>query len=213
MDAEDLSIVAFMDESRKPVRDEAKRRSATDDHHYVVAGAILLHGDGDPLRSAIHELQQSVGRPLHYSDLRRRAREDALLGLAEIPDWDGILFETDRAQPSNSPESRIRHIILNTALPALFVEHGARQVTLETRATPHLGFRQLDQHDHSTFRSLIDRGRVPEGRSIRHDDKSEPLLWVCDLLAGARTDFICGVDRSMYPLIAHRVLRLERISV
>lgn len=85
-------------------------------------------------------------------------------------------------------------------------------VTLETRAAPKKGFHTLDQHDHATWRSLIDRDLVPAGRAIVHADKTEPLLWVADLLAGARSDYLCGADRGLYPLIAHRVSHITAVD-
>ena len=141
-----------------------------------------------------------------------RRRATALTGIAEITGWHGLVHETAAPVPFRRPEQRTRARILAAALPNLAGQHGVRVVTLETRAAPKKGFHTLDQHDHATWRSLIDRGLVAHGHALAHGDKTEPLLWIADLLAGARTDHLCGADRGMYPLIAHRVSHITTVA-
>lgn len=208
----DLDILAFMDESKKPVRDPATGKVSAAGDHYVVAAAIVLKGDMAGIRAQLQDLLEEVGHDLHYSHMSARRRTVALTGIANIWGWDGLVYETATPVPSRRPEQRTRARILTAAFPDLTGVHGVRVVTLETRAAPKKGFYTLDQHDHATWRSLIDRGLVPSGRAITHDDKAEPLLWCADLLAGARSDYLCGTDRGMYPLIAHRVSHITAVD-
>ena len=208
----DLDILAFVDESRKPMRDPATGNVATTGDHYVVAAAIVLSGDAAGMRDELRGLLEEVGHDLHYSQLSAKRRAVALNGIAGIAGWDALVYETAAPVPGRRPERRTRARILTAALPDLTGAHGVRVVTLETRAAPKKGFHTLDQHDHATWRSLVDRGLVPTGRAIAHGDKAEPLLWVADLLAGARSDHLCGADRGMFPLIAHRVSHITTVD-
>lgn len=208
----DLDILAFVDESKKPVRDPATGKVSAAGDHYVVAAAIVLNGDAADIRAELRDLLEEVGHDLHYSHMSARRRAVALTGIVDISGWDGLVYETATPVPGRRPEQRTRARILTAALPDLTEVHGVRVVTLETRAAPQKGFYTLDQDDHATWRSLIDRGLVPSGRAIAHGDKSEPLLWVADLLAGARSDYLCGTDRGMYPLIAHRASHITTVE-
>ena len=208
----DIDILAFVDESKKPMRDPATGKVAATGDHYVVAVAIVLSGDAADIRAELRDLLEVVGHDLHYSHMSARRRTVALTGIADISGWDGLVYETATPVPGRRPEQRTRARILSAAFPDLTGVHGVRVVTLETRAAPKKGFHTLDQHDHATWRSLIDRGLVPSGGVIVHGDKAEPLLWVADLVAGARTDYLCGTDRGMYPLIAHRVSHITPVT-
>lgn len=61
--------------------------------------------------------------------------------------------------------------------------------------------------------SLLTENKVGRSFGITHAGKEEPLLWLADVLAGARTDFLCGVDMEMWSLMAHRVSAIVRVSV
>lgn len=208
----DLDILAFVDESKKPVRDPATGRVSNVGDHYVVAAAIVLKGDAVGIRADLRDLLEEVGHDLHYSHMSARRRRVALTRIAEISGWDGLVYETTTPVPGRRPEQRTRARILTAAFPDLTEVHGVRVITLETRAAPKKGFHTLDEHDHATWRSLTDRGLLPPGRVITHGDKAEPLLWLADLLAGARSDYLCGADRGMYPLIAHRVGHITAVD-
>lgn len=61
MSARDIpadELVAFVDEPRKPVRDEATGRVAGEGGHYVVAAAVVLRGDADDCRLALRDLAE-----------------------------------------------------------------------------------------------------------------------------------------------------------
>jgi hypothetical protein len=61
--------------------------------------------------------------------------------------------------------------------------------------------------------SLLTGDEIDPLFGIAHAGKEEPLLWLADVLAGARTDFLCGVDREMWSLMAHRVSAVVRVPV
>ena len=206
-------LIAFLDESRKPPRDPSTGRPSGSSHHYVVAGAIVLDGDTSGMRQNIADIELDLGYPLHYSDLRSSTRRrDAIAAIATIPEWDGYLFETARSLPQrNYSEHHVRAKVLTAAFVHLSVNEGVAQITLETRARPKQGMYHLDLKDHQVLRKLLRRQAVPANVHIRHDDKTERILAVADLLAGARSDFLCRVDPEPYTLIAHRVRAIDTV--
>lgn len=208
----ELDLAAFLDESRKPVRDPRTGRPVPSGLHYVVAASIVLHGDSEPLRANLTAIAHDVGRPLHYADLGTKGRVRTLTALGELDRWEGLIYETSDPINERIPERRTRARLLKTAFPDLVINHEVQTITMETRSTPIKGFHQLDEQDHSTWRSLIDRGSIPAGPTLGHKDKSEPLLWVPDLLAGVRSDHLCVVNRSNFALISHRVSSIVSVS-
>lgn len=202
---DDLDVVAFLDESRKPIRDPQSGRPVASELHYAVAAAMLFRGDLESLRADLVSIARNVGGSLHYADLGPGRRIAALTALGELDGWEGLIYETAVPLSHRIPERRTRARLLGVAFPDLLNRHEVHTITLETRASPQRGFSQLDQHDHSTWQSLVDQGLVPRRRVLTHGDKSEPLLWVADLMAGARTDHLCAVNRGNYAIISHRV--------
>ena len=88
----------------------------------------------------------------------------------------------------------------------LSTELGVKDLVLESRSKPAAGFVTLDQNDHRTLNKLKQSQQVPADLRVRHDTKDEPLLWIADLLAGARTDWLCHAPgRDMFPRLGHRV--------
>lgn len=209
---DDLDVVAYLDESRKPVRDPKSGRVSSSGLHYVVAAAMVFHGDVKSISANLSALAMDIGRKLHYSDLGPERQVEVLREVAGMGGWEGLIYETAAPLSNDIPERRTRARILKVALPDLLNRHEVRAVTLETRASPKKGFMQLDQHDHSTWRSLVDLGLIPTDGVLTHGTKSEPLLWVADLVAGARTDHLCNVNRGSYALIGHRVTAITPVA-
>lgn len=88
-------LVAFFDESKKPVRDRATKKVVPNSEFYVVAGAVVLHGDLDGFRAQVAKLEADLGFTLHYYDLNSRARLTAAVeAIDSIEGWDTYLFET-----------------------------------------------------------------------------------------------------------------------
>jgi hypothetical protein len=131
--------------------------------------------------------------------------------LLEFDQWDAYLFET--ARPSTEAGRRQHHLrsrLLKSAFSYLSDE-GVVRAVVETRANPKEGFYSLDQKDHDVLRKLQRHERVAAGFTITHADKSELLLVVADMVAGARTDWLCAVSRDPYALISHRVQYLDAL--
>lgn len=204
-DANAISVIAYLDESKKPMRNSSTGKVSDSGEHYVVAAAVLMRGDQQVLRQRLHGVRRSLGRDLHYSGLSPVQRSFVARTVAETPDWDGVIYETATPLPASRPERRTRSRLLTTAFMDLTSTHGVDEAVFETRATPSRGLHALDEHDHATWYSLVERGLVDSRLTIRHENKSEPLLWLADALAGSRTDYLCGVDRGVFPLLAHRV--------
>ncbi len=205
-------LIAFLDESKKPVRDPATGRPSGRGDHYVVAAAIVIEGDTD-IRTAINEVERRLGFPLHYADLRSRGRRLAAIAeLERIGGWEGYLFETARPLPVRRySEHHIRAKTLEAAFTALHEVGGVSRIVLETRATPAKGFLELDEKDHAVLQRLLSREVVPGDFTIAHADKTERMLAIADVLAGARSDYLCFADQEAYPLIAHRVRSVKTL--
>ena len=69
---DELELLAFLDESNKPVRDPATGKVANTGNRYVVAAAVVLRGEAEPIRNELRALRDRIGYDLHYSDLGRK---------------------------------------------------------------------------------------------------------------------------------------------
>lgn len=208
-----FDLVAYLDESKKPMRDMATGRPSGKGEHYVVAAAVVIEGDSATIREAIVSIEARLGYRLHYADLRSRERRLAAIEeLDRIPGWDGYLFETARPLPASGySEHHIRAKTLTVAFTVLGVDVGVTRVILETRAAPKRGFTRLDENDRGVWQKLVTNKEVPADLRMDHADKTEPILAVVDILAGARSDFLCLSDQEAYPLIAHRIRSIHTL--
>jgi hypothetical protein len=209
----ELGLHAFLDESRKPLRDGATGGVATWGDHYAIAAVTLLEGTIDDSREQLKAFRRELGFSLHFSDLAPRRRRLVIEGLLTMESWDGFLYESAEPLSRSIPERRMRDRILRVAFDDLATEFGVRAFTLESRATPRHGQWTLNRQDHSTLATLISRGQVPRSAALAHATKSEPILWIADVIASCRTDYLCGKDRSIFPLLAHRLFRISGIQV
>ena len=205
-DDTETDLVAFLDESRKPPRDRATGSvGLAQSHVYVVAAAVVLRGDHDEIREVLDRLHQRIDQRLHYRDLGVERRREVLDAVADIDAWDGYLIETSRPLPAAGfSEHHVRAKLVEAAFAQLS-ELGVIRAVFESRGAGHASFRELDQRDHGVARKMRRQGRIAADLRVDHSDKSERLLEIPDLLAGARTDALCGVDAEMYPRLAHRV--------
>ncbi len=199
-------LVAFIDESRKPLR---HRKTGKPDHgrlYYVTAAAVLFRGDLEECRSALLRAEAGLGFDLHYSDLksstRRRTAVDAI---AAVGDWEGYFYEL--AGPiSGSPgaERKARFDQLSQAFQDL-ENVGVSHATLETRNRAAARNMTLDERDRALVVKLRQAGKISDNFEIAHSGKDEPMLKIADVLASSRTDLLCAKDESIFPRLAHRV--------
>lgn len=205
MRRDDAKLIAFVDESCKPARDPSTQRAIPDRYRYVLGCTIAFEADIRDLRCELSRLETSLGKPLHYRELAHTARETALTHAASLDSWEGALFETSRdIIRQHRSEHHVRAKLLERALRLLQERFGVAEVVMESRSTRRRGPGQLDQKDHQVLRKMRGQGLI-EAIELRHDDKSEVMLGLPDLLAGARTDHLCGVDRTAFALIANRI--------
>lgn len=207
---DDAKLVAFVDESCKPVRDPSTGEALPDRYRYVLACAVVFEADIAAVRHDLSTLERSLGKPLHYRKMGPNARETALTHISRLDMWDGVLVETSQAvHRQHHSEHHVRARLLQRALASLSNEFGVAEIVIESRSRLQLGPGQLDQKDHQVLRRLRGQGLISAVR-LRHDDKSEIMLSLPDLLAGARTDHLCGVNRTAFALIAGRVRAVTR---
>ena len=207
-----MDLVAYLDESRKPVRDPATGKVAGNREHYIVAAAVVLRADGEAIRQHIASVERDLGFGLHYRHLRSRARKVAALeAIVAMPDWDGYLFETSAPIDFRRyPEAFVRAAILKVAFPRLAKVVGDGGVVIESRGMRDRPLGGLDQADVTLASKLRRAGEVGSGFVVEHATKEDALLAIPDLLAGVRGDDLCGVDRSLYPRVAHRIRGVEK---
>ena len=205
-------LTAFLDESRKPIRNPATGR--VDDlgrNHYVVAAAVVLDGDIPNIRRQLERIEAEIGYPLHYQDLSTARRVEVLEVIAGIDGWDGYLFETARALPdAHYSEHHVRAKLVADALTYLSSQ-GVVEAVLETRAGTNRRFLPLDDKDHDVVRRLQRQEAIPDSFRISHDDKTEAILQIADLPAGARSDWLCDVNREAHARIGHRVRAIRTV--
>ncbi len=199
-------LIAFLDESRKPTRNPATGRvDSRGLRHYVVAAAAVIDGDIPDIRRQLRRIEDRLGYPLHYRNLSTARRVQTLEAIDHIDGWDGYLYETARALPdANYNEHHVRAKLVAEALTHLSSQ-GVVEAVLETRAGTNWRFLPLDDKDHDVVRRLQQQETIPDSFRIHHGDKTEAILQIADLLAGARSDWLCGVNRENYARIGHRV--------
>ena len=206
-------LVAFLDESKKPVRSRATGKVANKGEYYVVAGAVVFDGEIDCHRTRITKLETELGFKLHYSELSTSRRREALQAIAELEGWEAHLFESrNPIRAGAGAEHHTRAKVLAEAFTYLSSRHGVARVVLETRSQPSQGFETLDRKDNQVLQKLMTHQKVPRGFSIRHESKTEPILGLADIVAGARTDHLCAVNEAMYPLVAHLVHEIRKVG-
>lgn len=205
-------LIAFLDESRKPVRNPATGRVHRPGRsHYVVSAAVVIDGDAPDIRRQLGRVEGGIGYRLHYRNLTPSRRTETLEAIDGIDGWDGYLFETARALPdTHYNEHHVRAKVVEEAFTYLSAE-GVVEAVLETRAGSKQDFQALDDNDRRVWRRLKRQGTVPKNFRIRHDDKTEAILQIADLLAGARSDWLCGVNRDPYARVTHRVRSIRTV--
>lgn len=181
-----------------------------------MVAAVVLAADADDCRSLIRTAVASseATRYQRWKLMSPTRRRTAVAGLTALDHWEAFAYET--AQPIGHrrvSDARARSLILKRAFVDLRWQRGVRRATLETRSQPSEGFVTHDQRDHQVLESLLTENEVDPSFEITHAGKEEPLLWLADVLVGARSDFLCGVDREMWSLMAHRVPAVVRVSV
>lgn len=212
MAAMDAELHGFIDESKKPVRDRQTGKVSGAGDFYVVAAAVVLRGDLRETRAELRALAGDLGVDLHYNELSRQRRIEAVERIAAIESWDGYLFETGRPLISrHNSERRLRAHTMTAAFTVLGTDEGVENLVLETRGKPSEGFTQLDDHDRQVLQRLKTKKQVPRSLSIDHATKAEPLLWLADVLAGARTDHLCNVHADIFPRVTHRIRATQTV--
>lgn len=108
-------LVAFFDESHRPVRDRKTGKPDPTKWHYVMAAAVVFVSDIERCCERLVEIETKFGYGLHYSELnsgkRRRDTVDAICGIAE---WEGYVFETPKPiSPGGGYEQTARELNLN----------------------------------------------------------------------------------------------------
>jgi len=173
--------------------------------HYVVGAVTCLEGVLGQSRIRLLELRGKLGFDFHFSELGAKRRQLVIEGIVNLDFWDGHVFETAKPVHRSTPDRRMRDRILRVAMAELANNGGVDWLTLESRSSPQGSRRTLDRRDHSCLSGLMSRGLISRNTRLTHSTKREPMLWISDIIASCRSDFICGRDRSTFPLLAHRI--------
>lgn len=197
-------LIAFVDESLKPVRGGESHDGARPPSVYAVAAVVVLAAEADGLRAALNPLKASRGGKVHYSALSGAARLEAVVLLSRQVTWDALVVETNRAVSVRNDRT-LRRAVLWEAFATLQREHGVVRVIAESRSHPSGAFGRLDHDDVLLARTARQVGLVSAPFVVSHARGEETLLTAADVIVGARTDAVCGVDRTPWSLLAHRV--------
>ena len=205
---DEATLMAYIDESRKPARDRRTGKVAVTGQHYVVAAAVAMTADTQPLRDALTSIADEInnGNPLRWTDMGSEKRSYVVKAIIGVDAWDGSLYETPEGfLTAQTPDALVRARVLRTAFGDLSTNRGVDHAVLETRSQPFVGFTTHDVRDNRLLASMRDKQQVAPGFTIEHRGKEEPVLWLADILAGMRSDYLCWVDRGTYPVVAHRL--------
>ena len=200
-------LVAFLDESHKPVRD---RKTGKPDHgslHYVTAAAVVFRGDLDHCRKQLLAIETELGFELHYGETMKshQRRKRVALALAGIDSWEGFIFETPKPITRKKGAERTARSAQLRKAYTFFDGEGIKRAILETRSRASVGRATLDDRDIALLQKMQSKGEVSRDLQISHASKEEPMLKIADFLASSRSDFLCSSDVSIYPLVGHRV--------
>ena len=135
-------LIAFLDESRKPVRDGRTGRVSGQGDHYVVVAAVVLAADADDCRSLIRAAatDAEATRKPRWKLMSPTRRRMAVARLTELDHWDAIAYETARPiRNRRVSDAKARSLILRRAFADLHWQRGVRRATLETRSKPSEG--------------------------------------------------------------------------
>ena len=184
-------LIAFVDESKKPARDPLTGK-ALPRSWYAMAAVIVLAGDADDLRARLVEISHDCGKPLHYKDLSKPIRREALSKVVELTDWDAEVVEIERPVQIRH-EPTVRRAVLAMLMRLVVGKHGVTSIVIESRSR-RATTDTLDFDDRWLASELTRFGQLPDGVTITHRRKTEPLLWLPDLIVGARTDAVSRSD-------------------
>jgi len=209
-------IHAYIDESVKPMREFRTLRPRVE-RHYVIAAITLFEADSANLRERLRSLRDEIEVPIHYSEMNKDNRLNALTSVSAFRDWEGFLFETK--DPNTRSERQVRDKLLRVALLDLVHRHGVSRVTIESRNISFAGafdkvYDGLDRYDVAVLTSLRSKHMLEKELELVHATKDEEILWLADLLASSRSDALCHPKKGEYfSYIAHRVREIRKVRV
>ncbi len=201
-------FIAFIDESKRPMRNRRTGKVDITQWHYVLAVVIIMRIDLESVRQKILRIEADLNYELHYQEMKSNTRRcNAIEAIEQIKEWNGILFETMKPiGQSNAEEHRTRASQLKQSFQMLANNYQSTKVILETRAKRKTSRPTLDNKDIAVLQKLYATKKVARTFQIRHETKQEPILKIADLLASSRTDMLCVSDETIYPQIGHRVI-------
>ena len=194
------------------MRDRRTGRVSGQGEFYVIGGIVILSADVVNVRANLREIQARLGYAIHFNELSHLRRIETIKAVLEIDCWDGYIFET--ASPLEARHHKERHIrarALQDAFTYLCHAGAVTEFILETRAQPSKGFTTLNEDDRRLGQKLKAKKQLPDKFTMQHGDKTEPLLWLADVLAGARSDHICARHEDLFPLLGHRILDIRTV--
>jgi len=200
------SLVAFIDESHRPVRDRKTGKADLSRWFYVIGVVVVFSDDIEACRQQLADIETKLGYELHYHDLKSPTRRtNAVDAIASLPSWDGFIIEDPKPIPQGGGyEQTARERLLYRGFP-LLAGLGVTRVVLETRVRATTRQATLDERDRAVVVKLRQQGRLGDSFITRHTTKAESMLKLADMLASCRTDFLCARSEEIYPRIGHRV--------
>lgn len=170
---------AYVDES------EVKEDSF---HTYTLAAALIDGQDVDALRSSMLRLHRTPAPKLHWIRIDVQARELLVKTVAGFPALHVIVIRTSTP---GEPGERARRKTFTRMFHELELR-GVKEVTAEARQ------RKQNDRDIQLLRDLKAAKQIEPGTKIWHvPGKSEPLLWIPDIAAGAATAAVRGDERFL----------------
>ncbi len=197
-------LIAFIDESKRPIRNRRTGKADTTQWHYVLAAVVIMRTDLDNVRRKILQIEADLNYELHYHEMKSHTRRrNAIDAIGEITEWESYITETNKPiKPGADYEHGARASQLRSCFSYLHSLE-IKNLVLETRAMPN-GNQTLDAKDASVLEKLRHQTDIDNNFRLDHVTKNETILKIADLLASSRTDMLCAKDESIYPRIGHR---------
>ncbi len=203
-------LLAFIDESKRPVRNRKTGKPDTTQWQYALAAVVIMRADLTLVRQQLQQIEADLNYKLHYHEMKSHTRRrNAIDAINSIAEWDGYIAETSKPiKPSGEKEHGARASQLKQAFVYLGIR-GITQVAIETRVRPEAKHKTLDKNDLAMAKKLRDQKIIDARFHLEHVGKEETLLKIADLLASSRTDMLCARDEAIYPRIGHRVTSIK----
>ncbi len=161
--------------------DESGSQPDRDPHTYLVAAALVEDADVPMVRKSMDALRLDSEKKVHWYGSSNERRQLLVESVSSLPVANVVVVHSEE----NANDRRHRRKCLEYLLPQL-AEMPCSHITFESRG-------QLDHSDQDILDKFRARKVVGPGLRINHSiGRTEPVLWVADIVCGAVVQYRVG---------------------